>query len=395
MDHTQYLARRALSTSVGPIDELFATVARRPDVVSFAAGAPDLALLPVPKVAAAAQRALDRWGPRILQYGPTEGFAPLREACLPLLAARGLSVTADAVHISTGGSGGLATACQALLDEADVVLVERPSYPPAVKVFRSFGAHVVGVPSDQHGIIPGALDHALTEHRPKLVYLMPTFQNPTGRTASAQRRQAVASVLRDHGALAVEDDVYYDLRYSGSALAALAAYAPEHVIYLTSLSKTVAPALRIGIVVPPPALMPAMLALKQGIDMQTSSLTQAIATEALTDPAAPAQLEALRTSYSRKRDLLVSALRAELDHRFAFDVPDGGLFLWLQGPDGFDAERALPAALDVGVAYLPGASCYAEPGHGRSALRLSFAAPPAADIAGAVGRLASVLGLEQ
>jgi len=385
------LARRSRAVRSGPIDDLFALTAGRQDLVSFAAGAPDADALPVDLVLPATQRALARWGPAALQYGSTQGLLPLREACLPVLAARGIQVSTDEVHVATGAAGGLNNLGMALLDEGDTVVVERPTYGPAVKVFRSYGADVVDVACDHAGLIPEALDAMLSTRPVKAVYLLPTFQNPTGRTMSAQRRAAVADLLVRHGVLAIEDDVYSDLRFGGSPVDALWSHAPDQVVYLTSLSKTLAPALRTGIMVVPPRLAEAVLALKQGIDMQTSSFTQAVTTELLRAPRLAAHVGATVDLYRRKRDALVNVLTAGLFGEFTWRVPDGGLFLWLQGPRAFDADALLPTALDAGVAYLPGSAFHVTPEDGRNTLRLSYASPALPDVERGAARLAACL----
>jgi 2-aminoadipate transaminase len=327
----------------------------------------------------------------VLQYGATQGFEPLRSAVLPALARYGICGTAADVHVSTGGSGGLNNVCMAVLDPGDVVAVERPTYAPAVKVFRAYGAEVVDVACDADGMIPEALDTLLRARRLKLVYLLPTFQNPSGRTMPAARRVAVAEILRRHDVLAIEDDVYGALRYSGTPVPALAAAAPERVVYLGSVSKLLAPAMRTGIAVLPPALLTTVLALKQGIDMQTSTYTQALVTVFLTDGHAAGHVARLRASYGERLDILDAALTEHLPEGYAWRRPDGGMFLWLEGPATLDAGRALPAALDAGVAYVPGEAFHVTPADGRRALRLSFASLPAERIDEGVRRLAAVL----
>ncbi|MEV4240529.1 PLP-dependent aminotransferase family protein [Nocardia sp. NPDC050408] len=360
----------------GPIDDAFATLARRPDVISFAVGAPDPALLPGELVSSLAGAAIAKYGNTVLQYGLTQGFPPLLEQARILLSGRGIGCSPERVHIATGGSGALHNICMALLNPGAVVLVETPTYGPAVKVFRSHGALVVEVASDADGILPEALDSALAQHDPAFVYLLPTFQNPTGRTMSTARRTQVAEVITRHDALVVEDDVYTDLRYCGEPLPPLWSFAPDRTAYITSLSKTLAPALRIGITVLPDDLLEPVLALKQGIDMQTSAFNQAIAAEFLGTPVGSEHLSLLVKSYAAKLNTVVTALGKYFPPGFSWTEPDGGMFVWVEGPADFDADMLVVPALNRGVAFLPGSAFFAAPDAPRNAIRLSFATVP-------------------
>lgn len=295
------------------------------------------------------------------------------------------------MHISTGGSGALHNVCSALLDPHDVVLVETPTYGPAVKEFGSHGATVVGVPSDDFGIVPEALEEALARYDVAFVYVLPTFQNPTGRTMPTERREQIAEIVVRRGTSIVEDDVYSDLRYRGVSPPALCSFAPDNTIYITSLSKTLAPAIRVGITVMPPDLLHSVLALKQGIDMQTSTYCQAIAAEFLGSAAGAAHLAHVIDAYSAKLDTLVDAVERHFPQGFRWLEPEGGMFLWVEGPRGFDADALLGTALREGVAFLPGSVFYADgDADHRNTMRLSFANVPRADIDRGIAVLAAL-----
>lgn len=386
-------ARRRPAVRSGPIDEAFATLARRPEVISFAVGAPDPGLLPVDEVAALATEALAEYGSTALQYGVTQGFPPLLEQARSLLSGRGIDCPADRLHIATGGSGALHNLCMALLEPGAVVLVESPTYGPAVKVFRSHGALVREVGSDSDGMLPQALDTALADSDVAFVYLLPTFQNPTGRTMSADRRAAIAETVVRHGALVVEDDVYTDLRYRGTPVSAFWSFAPDHTVYISSLSKTLAPALRIGIEVLPTELVDSVLALKQGIDMQTSAFTQAVAARFLAGTAAAADhLDLLTKSYAAKLETMTAALARHFPGGYRWSEPEGGMFLWLEGPPGLNTDALLAPALESGVAFLPGSAFFVEETPS-SAMRLSFAGAPVDRIDHGIELLARVCGI--
>ncbi|WP_067473247.1 aminotransferase-like domain-containing protein [Nocardia amamiensis] len=374
----------------GPIDDIFAALSKRPDVVSFAVGAPDPALLPGELVSALSQDVIGKYGSAVLQYGMTQGFGPLLDEARNLLRTRGIRCSPESLHISTGGSGALHNVCLALLDPQNVVLVETPTYGPAVKEFRSHGATVVGVPSDDFGIVPEALEEALARYDAAFVYLLPTFQNPTGRTMPTPRREQIAQIVVRHDTLVIEDDVYTDLRYRGMAPPALASFAPDNSIYITSLSKTLAPALRVGITVMPPDLLRSVLALKQGIDMQTSTYCQAIAAEFLGSPAGAAHLAHVVEVYSAKLDTLADAVERHFPPGFQWVAPEGGMFLWIEGPHGFDADALLGTALQEGVAFLPGSVFYADDADHRNTMRLSFANVPGDDIDRGIALLAAL-----
>jgi 2-aminoadipate transaminase len=385
------LSRRTRAAESGIIDDLFQLTQERVDLVSFAAGAPDTALLPVELLDELTSRAVAHFGRAVLQYGHTLGFPPLREAVLPLLAARGLSRTSADVHIATGGSGALNNVCMALLDEGDVVAVERPTYSPALKVLAAYGARVVDVDCDEHGLLPDALDAVLAAQPVKVLYTLPTFQNPTGRTMPAERRAAVAAVVARHDTFLVEDDVYYDLRFRGDDVPALSSLLPDRSVYLTSFSKLFAPAVRTGVAVMPPDVLAGVLKLKQGIDMQTSSYTQALVTEFVTSGWADKHREVLRIEYGRRLAVLDRALGAHLPAGFRWAVPDGGMFVWVEGPPTLDAMALLRPAVEAGVAFVPGAAFFVTPAHAPHTLRLSFASVPEDHIEEGVRRLAAVL----
>ncbi|MCW2542382.1 MAG: GntR family transcriptional regulator [Frankiales bacterium] len=385
------LARNVSQLGGSVIDQLFARVQQNPDVVSFAAGAPDPAVLPVDAIARFAVSVLSEGGRSGLQYGKTQGSLLLREAVAPMLHVRGITAPADRLHVATGGSGALHTIAMALLDDPGVVLVEHPTYGPAMDVFRSFGARVVEVESDDEGMLPDGLQAALGHSDVRFIYVLPTFRNPTGSTVSLLRRKQLCDVVLANDALLVEDDVYSDLRYTGEQIPAMWKFAPDNCCYITSLSKTIAPALRIGVAVLPSYILAAVNTLKQGLDMQTSSLTQAIATAFLLDAAWPAHLRSLVEHYHRKLDLLDASLTTYLTGAAQWRRPDGGMFVWLTLPPEADSGSLLDRALDLGVAFLPGDSFFVNPEDGRQHFRLSFAAPPIERIQLGVQRLAAAI----
>jgi 2-aminoadipate transaminase len=391
---TSGLDNRSSALRDDPISKLYAELARRPEIISFAVGAPDPALLPVQRLELFTRVAQQHHGPALLQYGATRGFPPLLEAVEELLGWRGISGAAERTHISTGGSGALNSIAMAVLEPGDKVLVERPTFSLALSVFASYGATIVEVETDDDGMVPTALATELAAGGVAMVYLLPTFQNPTGRTASSGRRKELADVLQRYDAFAVEDDVYWDLRYRGEHLPALAMLAPGNVAYVTSVSKILAPALRVGVATMPAALLKVVLSLKQGIDMQTSTYMQAIATQMLTSTWFAGHLEHLIEVYRSKMTALLSALD-QLPAGFRYSRPEGGFFAWIEGPADFDADALLPRALDAGVMYLPGSGFHADGGAHRNTLRLSIASPTVPEIDRGVEILANLIDAER
>jgi 2-aminoadipate transaminase len=368
------IGRRARPIRSGPIDDILAAVAHRPEVVSFAAGLPDPALLPHEQVSALSHAVMAKYGSSVLSYGPLQGFGPLIDKGRMLLNRRNIRCPPETVLIATGGTGALHAVSSVLLDPDALVLVESPTYDPGVTAFRNHGATVVEVESDQCGILPDALDHALTRYDVSFIYLLPTFQNPTGRTMTTQRRTHVAEIILRHGALVVEDDVYADLRFCGEALPPISSLLPDQAVYITSLSKALGPAMRIGIASMPTELLERVLVVKQGIDLRTSMFCQAIAAEFLGSEDEAVHLKRATSAYSAKLKTMTHALEAHFPDDFRWTMPEGGMFLWVEGPADFDADAVLDRAMERGVAFLPGSVFFVDSSaiH-RNSMRLCFA----------------------
>lgn len=365
-----------------------------PDVISFAGGLPAPELFPVEQVRQAADEVLSSEGAKALQYSVTEGFGPLR-AWLGehLEVSAGLKAAPERVLITSGSQQGLDLVSRVLLDPGDVVLVENPGYLGALRCFAANGAELVGVDADEQGIRPDLLARALARSpRPKFLYLVPNFQNPTGATLPAGRRAEVARLAADHGVPVVEDDPYGRLRYEGEALPALCSL-PEagDWIHLGTASKLLAPGLRVAwMAVSDPRLMERLVSAKQSMDLHTSTFAQRLVWELVRRPGALwAHVERLRAAYGRRRDAMLSALERRVP-QCAWTRPEGGMFLWLELPDNADAGRLLAAAMRRKVAFVPGEPFWVgEPR--RNTLRLNFSNCGEAAIEEGVGRLAAAL----
>jgi 2-aminoadipate transaminase len=377
-------AARLRGVRSSPVREILALTAR-PGVISFAGGLPAPELFDGAGLAAAFAVALQDAG-RTLQYSTTEGDPSLRAAIAARLTARGLATGPDEVLVTSGSQQALALAATVLIEPGDVVLVEEPSYLAALQAFALAGARVVPVACDDEGLDPAAVAAAATRHRPRLLYTIPTFQNPTGRTLGLARRQALAEVADRQGFWLIEDDPYGELRYRGVALPSLATMAPNRTLALSTLSKVAAPGLRIGWVRTPPALRRALVVAKQAADLHSSTIDQAAAARWLAAVDLDAHVAGLRAEYGRRRDALVDGLAAALPPGSTYNRPDGGMFVWARLPDGWDAEALLHRALEREVAFVPGHPFFAG-APDRAALRLSFTAHPPAEIAAGLERL--------
>ncbi|MGY1747375.1 aminotransferase-like domain-containing protein [Blastococcus sp. SYSU D00695] len=386
------LAARLRGVASSPVRELLALL-DRPQVISFAGGLPAPELFDADGLRAAFATALagDR-ARRSLQYAPTEGDPQLRALVAERMTARGLPTAAGDLLVTTGSQQALTLVATALLDPGAVVAVEEPTYLAALQCFQLAGARVVPVGSDEHGVDPDALAEVVERERPALLYLVPTFANPTGRTLPAQRRAAVAEIAARAGLWVVEDDPYGELRYRGTPERPLAAEpaGEDRVLYLGSFSKIAAPGLRIGWLRAPASLLPALTVAKQAADLHTSTVDQAAAAAWLAATDVEAHVARLCAAYVERRDAMIAAMPATLPDGSAWSDPDGGMFTWVRLPGDVDTAELLPRAVAADVAFVPGAPFFAGTPD-RATLRMSFTTNTPEQIAEGMARLAGVL----
>ena len=386
------LASRAVSVGASPVREILALTAR-PEVISFAGGLPAPELFDAAGIGEAYARVLAEQPRKVLQYSTTEGDPALRGAVAARLSGRGLPTEPDGLLVTGGSQQGLALVATALLEPGDVVLVENPTYLAALQCFGFTGARVVPVPTDADGVVPEALEEIARRERPKLLYLVPNFQNPTGRTLPLARRRAVAEAAARHGLWIAEDDPYGDLRFEGERqpwIAGLDA-AADRAILLGSFSKIMAPGMRLGWLRAPAALLRACVIAKQAADLHTSTVDQAAAARYLADNDLDAHLERVRTAYRDRRDALLAGLPAALPAGSSWNRPVGGMFVWVRLPDGYDATALLRTAISHDVAYVPGLPFFAADAD-PAALRMSFTTHTPDEIAEGLVRLARAFG---
>lgn len=382
---TWTLARRAERLNPSIIREIL-KVTERPGIVSLAGGLPAAEGFPVEAMREAAARVLTEAPREALQYAASEGFGPLRDWVAAQLATQGLKVDADQVLITTGSQQGLDLAGKVLLDPGSRVAVESPTYLGALQAFAPYEPEFVPVDCDDQGPVPAALQAA---RGARFLYMLPNFQNPSGRCIGAARRDALMAECLRLGLPVLEDNPYGDLWFDQPPAAPLAAHAPDQVLYLGSFSKVLAPGLRLGYVVAPKPLYPKLLQAKQAADLHTPGFNQRVVYEVIKDGFLDRHVPTIRARYKAQRDAMKAALEQHLPAGCRWQLPDGGMFFWVELPEGLDTLALLPKAVEAGVAYVPGAAFYASAPR-MNTLRLSFVTVSAERITQGVAALGRV-----
>ncbi len=392
-------ADRLDNVETSAIRELFKLLGK-PGIISFAGGFPDSAMFDVDGLKAASTKALNDEPGAALQYGATEGYNPLREQLSAFMGSKGVDVSPEGLIVTTGSQQALDLLGKTLISPGDKVIVEAPTFLATIQCFRLYGAHLIGAPVDASGVDTDKLEQLIVEHKPKFVYLIPTFGNPSGATLSLERRRKVIEMAVKYQTLIVEDDPYGDL-YFGEApppsLLALAKSVPgasDLIAHCGSLSKVLSPGLRVGWMIAPAELLAKATMCKQFSDAHTSTFAQATAAQYLNAGRMPATLANVRKVYAERARTMSDALRRELGDAISFTQPGGGLFVWArltgQGGSVADGNAFAKRAIEKGVAFVPGAPFYcSQPDI--ATLRLSFATADLSKIEEGIGRLASAL----
>ncbi len=367
------LAQRAVKMNPSVIREIL-KVTELPGIISFAGGLPSPLTFPIDAMREASERVLSQDGKAALQYAASEGYAPLREWVAQDLLKQGMNISPDQVLITTGSQQGLDLVAKILIDAGSRILVETPTYLGALQAFTPMEPTVVSVNSDEHGVDASDLKSKVGTgaDKARFVYLLPNFQNPTGRTMTEERRAAVAKVAADTGLPIIEDNPYGDLWFDAPPAPSLSSRHSDGSVYLGSFSKILAPGLRLGYLVAPKALYPKLLQAKQAADLHTPSFNQRVVAEVLKDGFIERHVPTIRALYKQQCEAMLAALDKEMAGLgLTWNRPAGGMFLWVQLPQGMQAIPLLDKAVKKGVAFVPGSAFYAQNANA-STLRLSF-----------------------
>ena len=383
----EYFAGQMKDITGSAIRDIFKLLGK-PGMISFAGGNPSNSALEPDVVRTLACEAIDRYGTNALQYGGTEGLPGLRAGIADYLSSTaGVRCTADNILPVQGSSQAFDLLLKALIDPGDVILVESPTFLGAIQAMRIYKAQLIAMPMDEGGVIVDEVEKLVQKHHPKMMYIIPTFQNPTGRTLCLERRKALADMAAKYGFIIAEDDPYRDLRYEGEPLPSISSFDEEGwVVYLSSFSKYIAPGLRVGAAaVPHAGLLRKMVIGKQSSDVHSPILTQAIVELYLEKGLLPDHLKRICGEYRKQLTAMLEGF-SFFPEGTKHTLPQGGLFVWAELPEGMDAMAALNRAIEQNVAFVPGTHFYPDGGHANT-LRLNFSMQEVDDIRAGMERL--------
>lgn len=347
-------------------------VVSQPGMISLAGGIPAEESFPLEQMYTINETVLNKYGSASLQYDLTEGFTPFRHALVTYVATRGITANFEQFTVFNGSQSVLDTIAKILITKGDIVALESPSYLGAISAFNAYEPNYVSIETDNDGIIPESLDDVLTNNDVKFIYLVTTFQNPTGRTLTSERREAIAEIIKRHNALVIEDDPYGALRFRGEPVPPLYTYAPDNVIYSSTLSKIFAPGLRLGFCIAPELIRKWLNTAKQGADLHTNTYAQALATEYINGGYINEQVPRIIDLYRPRQEAMLNAMAEYLPDTYHWTQPDGGMFLWVEGPDGVDAEELYWKAVERKIAFVPGKFFFINHEDGLGTMRLNF-----------------------
>lgn len=362
-----------------------------PEVISFAGGLPNPNFFPVKEIAEAAAKVLAEDGENALQYGTTEGYPPLREFIAERYRRKkGLEVSPDEILIINGSQQGLDLIGKVFLNAGDWVAIERPGYLGAIQALSIYEPSFRPIPLLEDGIDTALLEKALSENEIKLFHTVVNFQNPSGITYSEQKRLELADVFKDRDTILVEDDPYAELRFTGRDLPSMSTCLRGNVVMLGSLSKIVAPGLRLGWICAPEDVMERLIVAKQASDLHANYLSQRIVHQYLLDHDIDEHIAGITEAYKHQRDVMISSIEKHFPQEVRFTRPEGGMFLWVTLPEGVSSLRLFDLAGGEDVAFVPGAAFYVDEG-GKNTLRLNFTNSTADQIEEGIKRLARVI----
>lgn len=368
-------AKRTQKTGNSGLEDLFA--ASGPNVISFAGGYPDRSLFPTQQLNQAFKHSFNSGDTELLQYASTQGYLPLREKIAARLRATGIPTCADNIMMTQGAQQGLDLVARLMLDPGDGLVVEAPTYLGALDAFNAYQPTYYEIPMQDDGMDINALQRVLMSHKVKFIYTVPDFQNPTGVVMSVAKRQALIRLANQYDVMILEDNPYRDLRYDGKPLPTIKSFDTQgRVVYLGSFSKILSPSLRMGWLVASPDLLQELLALKGGSDLESSNLTMHGIDAYMAENDLDAHITEIQNRYREKKNAMVAAMNRYLPDEAHFTNPDGGFFLWLTMPAGFDMGAFMKQHLlpESNISYVPSANLYATSAQVNGA-RLNFTGP--------------------
>ena len=364
-------AQRTLGMKSSIIRDLL-KVTQEHDVISFAGGLPAPEVFPVREFKEAANFVLDEVGAQALQYGPTDGYPPLKEYLVDKTQKYGVPAELGNILLTNGSQQGLDLIGKMFIDPGDIVVTEAPTYLGALQAFNAYQPEYMTVPIDEFGMRADILEDILVHNKVNCIYTMPNFQNPSGITMTLERRREIVRLAAKYGTFLIEDDPYGELRYEGEDLPPLIALHKENVFYLSTFSKTMAPGIRLGWVIAPELLINKLIQAKQGSDLHTSMLIQMLAYDICQRGILRNHVKMIRRIYSQRRDIMLAAMDKHFpDTGVTWTHPQGGMFLWVSLPEHVDTSEFLRIALEEKVAFVPGIAFYPK-GDGKNSMRLNF-----------------------
>ena len=388
-----HFANRMNNLRASEIRELL-KLAERPEIISFAGGLPAPELFPVEAMKAVGVKVLEEQGMQALQYSATEGYGPLREKIAARMATIGIKATADNVLITSGSQQGLDFAGKVFLDEGDIVITERPSYLGAIMAFKAYSPEFVDIAMDDDGMDMAQLEQVLsTRQRVKMIYVIPDFQNPTGKTWSVERRKQLVELANRFDVPIIEDNPYGELRFEGERPPAVKSFDTQgRVLFLGTFSKTFCPGMRLGWTLGEGELLNKFVLVKQGADLQTSSLGQRELNQFMEDYDLDDHIATIREVYRSRRDVMLAAMDTHFPkvEGLTYTYPNGGLFTWVELPAHMNARELFKKAIEKEVAFVPGGSFYPNGGY-ENTLRLNYSNMPEEKIKEGIKRIGEAI----
>ena len=362
----------------------------KPGVVNFGGGLPAPDLFPLEKIKQACEKVIENNGTIALQYSVTAGVDKLQEVLVSRYKNKGVDLSAGDIQITGGSQQGLDIIGRVFIEPGSVVLTETPTYLGALQAFSFYGVKYVSVDTDSDGVIPEDLEEKLEKNNPRFIYLVSTFQNPTGITISEERRVKIVEIARKHNCPIVDDNPYGEIRFMGKEVPSLKAIGKEQVIELGTFSKLISPGLRIGWIASNSQVQPIIERMKQALDLHTNTFCQYVVAEFAAAGHLETHIELIKKEYGKKRNFMIKMLNKYLSSYTTWTTPEGGLFLWLKLPENISATEMLPRAIDAGVAYVPGKFFYSEK-QDDTTMRLNFCNAMEENIELGIKRLANVI----